>query len=201
MAHMYSNAEIPRRYFWDSLQLTNLVLDSGATCHMIPDILGFIPGSLVETDKYIEVTDGHFVTANQTREVQIKMCDCNGKPFFATLYNILFAPDLCGWLFSIIKLMNSGHNCLFNKGFWTVFFSDNEQNVVTLPHSAQQKHAFLVKMKENSKSQKQIPKKKVSLVIFHHILRHRSTRSLLGGDTEYVWQYIQLRVDPNRFFT
>ena len=84
---------------------------------MTEEIWGFIPGPLVETDKYIEVTDGHFVTAKQTRKVQIKMCDYNGKPFIAKLYNILFAPDLCDWLFSIIKLMNLVHTFLFNKGF------------------------------------------------------------------------------------
>ena len=34
MARMYSNVEIPRRYFEDSSQLTNWILDSGLTCHM-----------------------------------------------------------------------------------------------------------------------------------------------------------------------
>ena len=67
---------------------------------------GFYTGSLAETDKYIEVAYGNFVTAKQTGEVQIKMCDGNGKPFIARLYNVLFAPDLCNWLFSIIRLMN-----------------------------------------------------------------------------------------------
>ena len=59
--------------------------------------------------------------------------------------------------------MDSGHTCLFHKVFLAVFFSDAEQESVTLLHSAQQKHTFLVKRKEKSKSQKQIPKKKVSL--------------------------------------
>ena len=53
---------------------------------------------------------------------------------------------------------------------------------MTLPHSAQQKCASLVKMKEKSKSQKQIPKKRVYLGLLHQILEHRSTRSLLYGD-------------------
>ena len=66
IAHMSCNAEIPRRYFGDRSQLTNLVLDSGVTCHMTQDISDFIPCSLVEMDKYIEVSDGNFVTAKQT---------------------------------------------------------------------------------------------------------------------------------------
>ena len=55
---------------------------------MTPEISDFIPGLLVETDKYIEVADGHVVTAKQTGESQIKICEENGKLFIATLYNV-----------------------------------------------------------------------------------------------------------------
>ena len=63
MAHIFSNAENPTRNYGESSQLNNWILDSGATCHMTLDISNFVPGSLVEIDKYIEVVDGHFVTA------------------------------------------------------------------------------------------------------------------------------------------
>ena len=66
----------------------------------------FIPGSLEDTDKYIEVADGHYVTVKQKGQVQIEICNNKGKYFIATLHNILLAPDLCYRLFSIIKLMN-----------------------------------------------------------------------------------------------
>ena len=59
MARMYTNAECPRRYFGDSSQLTNFILDSGATYHITPDILDFIPGSLVEKHKYFRCTFCH----------------------------------------------------------------------------------------------------------------------------------------------
>ena len=80
------------------------------------------------------------------------------------------------------------------------YLGGNEQNAVTLPHSAQRKHAFLGEMKEKSKSQKKIPKKKTPLEILHQILGHRSTRSIVAGDTTNVWQDIELRVDPYPFF-
>ena len=51
MARMSTNTEIPRRYYGDSSQLTNWILDSDTTYHMTPDISDFIPGSLVETYK------------------------------------------------------------------------------------------------------------------------------------------------------
>ena len=87
---------------------------------MTPEVSDFVPGSLEDTDKYIEVADRHHVTAKQKGQVQIKMCDDNVNPFIATLHNVLLVPDLCDRLFSIIRLINSGHTCLFHKGFCTV---------------------------------------------------------------------------------
>ena len=106
--------------YGDSSQLTNWILDSGATCHMTPEVTDFIPGSLEDTDKFIEVADGHHGMAKQKGSVRIQMCDDNGKKFIATLYNVLLAPNLCNRLFSIITLMNAGHTCLFHKEFCPV---------------------------------------------------------------------------------
>ena len=82
---------------------------------------GFFPVSLEDTDKYIEVAGGHNVTSEQKGQVQIKMCNNNGDTFIATLHNVILAPDICNRLFSIITLMNSGHNCLFHRGFCMVY--------------------------------------------------------------------------------
>ena len=62
---------------------------------MTPEVSDFIPGSLEDTDKHIEVLEGHHVTEKQKVQVQIKMCDNNGYPFIATLHNVLLAPYLC----------------------------------------------------------------------------------------------------------
>ena len=59
--------------------------------------------------------------------------------------------------------MNAGNNCLFQKRFYTVYFGGNENNAVTLPHSAQIKHAFLGKIMEKSKKNKLTAKKKIDL--------------------------------------
>ena len=72
---------------------------------MTLEVSDFIPGTLEDTDKFIEVADGHHVTAKQKGQVQIKMCNDNGKTFIATLSNVLLAPDLCDRLFSIIALI------------------------------------------------------------------------------------------------
>ena len=46
MARMSGNEKCPCEIFGDSSQLTNCILDSEATCHMIPQFSDFIPGSL-----------------------------------------------------------------------------------------------------------------------------------------------------------
>ena len=65
MAQMSSDDERKSVKYGDSSQLTNWILDSGATCHMTPEVTDFIPGSLADTNKYIEVADGNNVTVKK----------------------------------------------------------------------------------------------------------------------------------------
>ena len=60
-------------------------------------------------------------------------------------------------------LMNAGHTCLFHKGFFMVYFGAEKNNAVTLPHSAQRKHAFIGKIKNMSKKKKLPARKKIDL--------------------------------------
>ena len=106
MAGMSDKDQCPSGNFDDSSKLTNLIVDSGATCHMKPEVSYFILGQLEDTDKHIEVFDGHHVRAKQKGQVQIKMCDDNRDPFIASLHNGLLALDLCNSLFFITTLMN-----------------------------------------------------------------------------------------------
>ena len=115
------------------------------------------------------------------------MCLDDGKTFIATLYNVIVALDLCDRLFSIITLMNAGHTCLFQKWFCTVYFGAEKDNAVTLLHSAHRKHAFTGKIKDVSKKNKFPARKKIALELLHQRLGHRSTRSLLSGDTANAW--------------
>ena len=64
------------------------------------------------------------------------------------------------------------------------------ENAVTLPHSAQRKHAVWGEIKQISKAKKIAPSKKFALVLLHHILVHRSTRSLMAVDTAKFWRDI-----------
>ena len=88
-----------------------------------------------------------------------------------------------------------------HKGFCTVYFGADKKNAVTLPHSAQRKHAFTGKIKNMSKKNKVPARKKIALELLHQILGHRSTRSLLVGYTANVWEDVELRIDPYPFCT
>ena len=50
-------------------------------------------------------------------------------------------------------------------------------------------------------SKKNSARNKINLELLHQRLGHRSTRSLLAGDTANVWKYVELRIDPEPFCT
>ena len=52
-----------------------------------------------------------------------------------------------------------------------------------------------------AKTKKLPSRKKIALELLHQRLGHRSTRSLLAGDTDNVWKDIELRIDPDPFCT
>ena len=85
MARMSNDGVSKNKDYGDSSQLTNWILNSGATCHMTPEVTDFIPGSLENADKFIEVTDGHHVAAKQKGSVRIQMYNDNRDTFIATL--------------------------------------------------------------------------------------------------------------------
>ena len=73
-----------------------------------------------------------------------------------------------------------------------MYIRSKEENAVTLPHSAQRKHAFLRKIKEMSKTKKLPSRKKIALELLHQRLGHRPTRLLLAGDNPHVWKILSL---------
>ena len=133
MARMYGNDEFLSEHFGDSSQLTNSILDYGETCHMTPEFSDLLQVHYKIRINILKLRTDITSQRRKKGQVRIKICDDNGDPFIATLHIVLLAPDLCEKLFSIITLMNSGHNCLFHKGFCTVYFGSKENNAVTLP--------------------------------------------------------------------
>ena len=82
-----------------------------------------------------------------------------------------------------------------------MYLGAKEDSSVRLTHSTQRKHAFTGKIQDVSKKNKYPARKKIALELLHQRLGHRSTRSLLAGDTDNVWEDIELRIDPDPFGT
>ena len=61
MVCMSGNDEYTGENVGHSSQLTNWILDSGATYHMTQEVSDVITGTLEEANKHIEVADGHHV--------------------------------------------------------------------------------------------------------------------------------------------
>ena len=59
--------------------------------------------------------------------------------------------------------------------FCTVYFGAKENNAVTLPHSAQKKHAFIGKIMEKSKKEKIPARNQIASELIHQRLGHIST--------------------------
>ena len=96
--------------------------------------------------------------------------------------------------------MNEFGTYLFipQRGFHGVLHS-KRKNTVTLPNSAQMKHAFLGKIKEMSRTKKLPSGKKIALELLHQRLGRRSTRLFLAWDTDNVWEDIEIRIYPDPF--
>ena len=62
MTCMSANDKFPGGNFGDTLQITNWVLNSGATGHTTPEVSDIITGWLEHMDKRIEVSDVHHIT-------------------------------------------------------------------------------------------------------------------------------------------
>ena len=82
-----------------------------------------------------------------------------------------------------------------------MYFGAQKNNAVTLPHSAKRKNPITGKIKDMLKKYKLPARKKIALELLHQILGHRSTISLLAGDTANVWEYVELRMDLDPFCT
>ena len=87
--------------------------------------------------------------------------------------------------------VNKLGTCLFisQRVLYSVLWIKKEY-AVTLPHISQRKHAFLGGIKEISKTKKLPSRNIIALELLHQRLGHRSTISLLAGDTADVWEDI-----------
>ena len=70
------------------------VMDSGATCHMIPYKSDFQQGSETQEDKAVEVADGFTVPSTLSGTVIIHVTSDQGDPIHICIQGVLHVPEL-----------------------------------------------------------------------------------------------------------
>ena len=81
--------------------LSNWVMDSGATCHMTPYESDFEHNSVSHTQKGVEDADGHNVPANLSSTILIRTKNDAGENITICLIAVLCVPHLERHLFSL----------------------------------------------------------------------------------------------------
>ena len=93
-----------------SNDLLNWVMDSGCTCHMTPFKSDFEPNSLFHDVKTVEVADGTSVPANLSGTIKLTVFTEIHDTVYLTLTDVLYVPQLSRRLFSLMSLIEQGHD-------------------------------------------------------------------------------------------
>ena len=164
---------------------------------MTQEVSDFIPGSLEDTDKHIEVLYKHHITVEKNITSINKMCDNNKDLFIATLQKLFLSLDLCARLFYIITIMNLGQTCLLHKGFFTVYFGEKVKMQLHYHIVHKGKHAFWGKSTKCHRQRNYHPEIKL---LCNSCIKYYVTNPP-DHCTANVWKDIELRIYPNPFCT
>ena len=94
--------------FWNDL--SNWIMDSGWTCHILPFRSDFIPTSFVYNKRTVQVADGSAMPAKLSGTIIVTVFTESYKPVSITQCNVLFVPQLSRRLFSLVSLIEQGHD-------------------------------------------------------------------------------------------
>ena len=97
--------------------------------------------------------------------------------------------------------MNSGHNVFILQRALHGLLWNKIEKCSYITTYCTKKTCILGEIKEMSKTKKLPSRQNIALEILHQRLGHRSTRSLLAGDTANIWRDIELRIDLDSFCT
>ncbi len=115
----------------DPHNLTNWLMDSGATAHMTPRF-----ADLEDVEEGlnlgVEVADGHVVHCNKRGKIRVIMTDDNGDPLHALVHDCLYVPGLSRRLFSVTTFANLGHQASIQRNAVILYFGE-QQSPITIP--------------------------------------------------------------------
>ena len=176
--------------------LHNWVMDSGATCHMTPYKSDFQQGSETQEDKAVEVADGFTVPSTLSGTVIIHVTSDQGDPIHIRIQGVLHVPELSRRLFSLMALIQDGHDVTLSKTHGIKF---NFGKHITVTTSLPNYHLFASQatINDNMRKKKTSNKKKVGIDILYKRLGHRSIKTLLSANKDEVWNDVELQLQPD----
>ena len=186
----YVNQNIPH-----ANNLENWVMDSGATCHMTQYKDDFMPGSEKPETKSVEVADGFAVSAPSSGTVIIDVVTDQNDDIKIRIHNVLYVPGLAQRLFSLMSLIEEGHNLtLSNKKGIMFNFGKHVTVTMKLPNN----HLFasqavaerkVIKLRKTERNNKEI-----GLDLFYKRLGHRSIKTFLSANKDDIWDNTEIKL-------
>ena len=169
--------------------LSNWVMDSGCTCHMTPFKSDFLHHTLVHENKIVEVADGNSIPATLSGTINLHVYTAKHEKLLLTLQNVLFVPTLSRRLFSLMSLIEQGHDVRLSrtKGVQIYFAGVTSPVTLKMPNY----HLF-ASAANTSQSSPLIAthhknKQKIELDILYRRLGCRSIKTLLSANQDDLW--------------
>ena len=115
--------------------LSNWIMDSGCTCHMLPFHSDFVPTYLIYNKHTVEVADGSTMPAELSGTIILMFVIESYKWVSITLRNVLFVPQLSRCLFFPMFLIEQGNYVQLSKSCGVQIYFETINSPVTLPMS------------------------------------------------------------------
>ena len=169
--------------------MNNRLLDYGATAHMTPHVTDFLPDSLIDTNKIVEIADGSEASCTLHGSVLLNMLDDRGEQIQGEMEGVLYIKGLTQRLFSVPTFKNQGHHVLFGSTFAQLFFTTDFQHPVTisLPQEIDHPTAFASTPTKNLKHSRPT-QQPVQLDPLYRRLAGRSLKIILAADKILLWE-------------
>ena len=157
-----------------SNHINSWIVDSGATCHICCNKMMFSEMKIMDRSQTITLGDGRSIESTSQGTVKLKLKQPDGTYKRATLYDVLYVPELSYNLLSVTKATELGKTVRFDE--FTCEIINEDQEVV----GSATKCGSLYYLNCQMMSPHQIinTAREQSVKVWHHRYGHLNVRSL-----------------------
>ena len=155
---------------------------------MTPYRTDFIPDSIQQIRKVVEVADGYNVPANHSGTVIIKTKNDAGKNITLRLLDVLHVPNLERRLFSLLSLIDQNHDVKLSKRNGVQIYLHNEKYPISLPMPNYHLFASSAKSTIPTDIRTSPNKIKIPLELLYMRMGCRNIKTLLSANQAELWK-------------